>query len=320
MDVINETPFPFVEFESRTPTDRFHTLVLQGTFAIARDHLHALTDQPAVRVKNEYCGEPGRSSLTLESALAPYKRATDIHVNAVARAARRAREWPVSLCVGKIVKRLRVRGWHVWRYQDGAWHRTLPEPCREVRICYELAFGGSYEHKGELVRYEENPYGTGWIHDRTPTEHDIAAPQIVADDEPEHEPGGTYRPAGLGPMVGSQEQRTFCSSASAGLACPGYLWGDEQIELSNLGAPGVRRFSLPNVWLNALLDYGDDVVITRILVLNTLHIDVADANPTRHWVLLTWRCVFPADPAPRRVIARATEDAHSENRVGPPQT
>ena len=52
MDIINETPFPFIEFESHTPNDRpFHTLVLQATFAIEPDkRVRAVTDQGAVRL------------------------------------------------------------------------------------------------------------------------------------------------------------------------------------------------------------------------------------------------------------------------------
>lgn len=333
MHIVNETPFPFIEFESRSSRDRpFRTLVLQATYAIESD-LRLMADQGMVRLENEYYGEPGRSSLTLEAALAPYKRGTDIHLNAVARTAQPAREWPVSVSVGKIHKRLRVRGSHRWQHRDGEWRRTMPERCREVPICYERAFGGSYQHEGEFVRHEENPYGTGWIHDHTPTDCEIAAPQIVADDEPQHEPGCTYPPAGFGPIGCSWEPRLaragtfddrwlaernpllpedfsywYYSSASTGLICPGYLWGDEQVELVNLGVPGVRRFSLPDVWLNAFLDYGDGIVVPRLLMLDTLHIDVAHSDPTRHWLLLTWRCVFPAEPEPRFLTTRLVHE------------
>src|SRR5262245_31066135 len=198
MDIINETRFPHLEFESRTPGDRkFHTLVLEGAFAITPEvkALHS----PMVSLENEYRGEPGRSSMTWEAPLAPPKRGTDIHVNAVARAAQPLGGWGVRVRVGSVEKRLRVRGPHVWRHRDGAWRRTAPKPCREVAICYEHAFGGS--------DYEENPYGTGWIRDDTPTDREVRAPQVLAEDEPDHAAGQTYRPQGLGPIEPSWSPR-----------------------------------------------------------------------------------------------------------------
>ncbi|HZO12725.1 MAG TPA: DUF2169 domain-containing protein, partial [Polyangiaceae bacterium] len=278
MDILNQTQFPFLEFESKTPNARrFHTLVVEAAFAITPDGL-VQTDHDAVSIENTYTGEPGRSSLTWEAPLAPFKRATDIHVHAVTRTPKPLREWLARVRVGSIEKRLRVRGPHVWRHRDGAWQRTLPQPCREVPICYELAFGGGYEHEGESVLFEENPYGTGWIHEHTPTDSEIAAPQVIAADEPEHEPGKTYRPQGLLPIAPSWEPRLsragtldeqweaerwpllprdfsywHYSSASPGLVCRGYLRGDESVELENLGMPGITRWSLPGLSPMALM-------------------------------------------------------------------
>ena len=324
MEIVNYTPFPHLLFESRMPDDRpLGVMVLRGTFTIvAGAPLRPTPDQDPVLVADVHRGEPGRSSLVAEADIAPFKPRSDIHVNAVARApgGSPAAEWPISVRIGKIKKDLLVRGPALWQHSVlGGWKKTPIARCTEVPVTYERTFGGRFDRGGTSYQDERNPVGVGLLDDRwTPRDRDLPAPQIVALDEPDHRPGRRYPPQGLGPISPHWEARraragtfdeawqnerwprlpadfdfAFYNSAHPDLIYPGYLAGDEQVDLVHLSpAAAAVRFSLPAFRTMGLLRRKSGALRPFPMALDTVHIDVSAEDPAAHRVHLTWRGTY----------------------------
>lgn len=323
MNLVNYTPFPHLLFESRTPDDRaFSALVLHGTFAIRPgEPLRPIPEQRPVPLKDRWRGTPGASSLLEEASIAPMKPRSDILVHAVAVTPGGAAEteWPVRVRVGAVKKDLLIRGPAFWQhFVLQGWRKTAATAVREVPVIYELAFGGRIS-RGELTVVEErNPFGTGLIDNRiTSKDAIVAAPQIVALDEPAHVPGNLYAPQGLLPLPPFVQPRliragtfddewrktrwprhpadfdyTFYNSAPPGMIYPTFLRGDEHVELVNLGASGVTNFRLPGYKLMGLLRRRGGELRPFMIALDTVSIDVSSRNVEEHRVHLTWRGTF----------------------------
>ena len=146
MRITNHTPFPMLCYEGRGVHDApFDTVVARVTLDLGRRHVLRLAqEQTPLAFKDEYFGETARSSVRTESDLAPAKPAADILVVGSARApggVARA-SWWVSVKVGEVEKHLRVTGPRAWVRGPRGFALTEPEPCVEVPLRYELAFGG----------------------------------------------------------------------------------------------------------------------------------------------------------------------------------
>ena len=324
----NHTPFPHLVFESRTKDDKaFAVAVVRGTFRIAQgEPLRPTPAQDAVQVEDVHRREGAPSSLAMEADLAPFKPRTDIHLDAVAHApeGRPCAEWPVRVLVGDLLKDLLVRGPHVWQHHLlGGWKRIAPVKCLSVPLTYERAFGGSLVLQGKAVREPRNPVGTGLITDLTPRDADVPAPQVLALCEPEHVAGRRYVPQGTGPLSPGWQPRlakagtfdarwreerwprlpadfdaAFYNSAHPDLIYPGYVRGDEQVHLVNMckGAP-VIAFSLPRYAMVGVGRCASGLWCRAPLALDTIHVDVRSEAREEHRVHLTWRGVFPLEPA-----------------------
>lgn len=346
MECHNHTPFPHLVFESRTPEDRpFGVAVVRATFRIAQgEPLRPTPVQDPVQVEDVPRRAGAPSSLAMEADLAPFKPRTDVHVDAVARApgGRPCAEWPVRVQVGALVKDLLVRGPHVWQHRwMGGWRTIAPVNCLSVPLTYERAFGGSPSAGDRTVREPRNPVGTGLITEHTPKDADVLAPQVVALDEPEHVAGRRYAPQGVGPLSPGWQPRlakagtfdarwreerwprlpadfdpAFYNSAHPDLIYPGYVRGDEQVHLVNLseGAP-VIAFSLPRYALAGLGRCASGLCCRIPLALDTLHVDVTSANREEHRVHLTWRGVFPLEPAVRVLELRMDHPSRRRPRA-----
>lgn len=335
MDVLNYSPFPHLVFESRTAADaRFRVLVLRGTFSIVPGApLRPTMKQDPVALLDQHRGKPGRSSLSAEADIAPVKPRSDIHVHAVARApeGKPAIEWPISVRVGKIKKDLLVRGPYFFQHSVlGGWMKTPVARCTEVPVCYERAFGGAYQVDGERRADNRNPVGTGWIERWTPRDADIPGPQILALDDPEPGPGVRLEPQGIGPISPGWQPRlaragtfdegwlkaqwprlpkdfdfAFYNSAHPDLIYPGYLAGDETVDLVHLSpAAAALRFQLPGYRLMALVRHHTGALAPVMLALDTVHVDVSHETLADHRVHLTWRGFFPIMGTERIVEVR----------------
>jgi hypothetical protein len=325
MQFENFTPWPHLLFE-RADTDdrRFMVLALQATFAIRSGAaLEPARDQPDVVAADEYRGDPQTTSLLRAGVIATYKPSSDVTVEAIARSPEPKAEWPVRLQVGAIASSLRVRGPHEWRHDDDqGWTKSEPEPCKEVPIVYERAFGGSFHIDGELVEETRNPVGTGFLPDELEDHSPRPAPQIVATDEPEHEAGGVYRPRGWAPIpsyfsprrehIGTADETwrktrwprpprdfddAYYQCAHPDLIYPGHLRGDEAIRIEGVTADGAPIVSqLPGWCVFLLLRIEGGRMVMHPARLDHLHLDVSAADRDEHLATLTWRAVFPKAP------------------------
>ena len=319
----NLTPFVPLTFESRDQKGHdFGVFFLRGAFSILPDRrLEPLAEQPPFVKSDAYFGEAFRSSVRIESDIVPYKPRADIIINAVAHApgGRPARGWIVSAHVGRLKKTLRVTGKRFWSHTFlKGWHLSEPEPCVEVPIRYEHAYGGVCKHNGTDHIFEENPIGVGYVVPRgLKRDQVIPAPRIDSPADPIIEIDRTYTPQGFGiigrawltrrKFAGTYDEKwkakrwpelpedfdfAHYNCASPDLIYPGYLAGDEQVVLQGVHPEGTVRFSLPTYEFSFVLEYEDASQVAVPLKLDTLVIDLPEK--VAH---LTWRARFyPARP------------------------
>ncbi len=335
----NYTPFLPLFFESCDLQDRdFGVLVLRGTFDILPGATLRPNPQQAPIVEADvWHGEPNLSSVYLESDLAPFKPQTDILVNAVAHApgGRPLPDWNINVRVGPVCKALHVTGPRAWVKEAGRWQLEAPEPVSEVPIRYEHAFGGIWATNwGETHICPENPIGVGFGDDEGMSSADrIQAPQIESPDTPVVEWGKRYRPEGLGPICRSWQPRlgragtfdddwqrsrwprlpldfkySFHSAAHPDLIAPGFLRGDEEIELVSLSSDGTLRSWLPGYRMGTLCRLMDGSMSVAPLVLDTLMLDVPAMR-----TYITWRSFIPIAKPIRVIEARLAQSNGGHN-------
>ncbi len=327
----NLTPFKGLAFESwGKQGEKWHTVVLKGTFALEADRpLRGMSVQEPITCASEYWAEPASSSMKRDNDLAPFKPSTDVHVVGMARApqGRAQTMWRLVVRVGPLEKAVHVTGPRVWKRRlAGLWRLSEPQLVTEVPLRYELAFGGRFERgeKGEV--FEANPVGRGFVaRGRIVDRDEVEAPQFEAPDEPVEKIGRELRPEGFGPIAPVWIQRRakggtfddewlkkqwplvpddfdfgFYNSAHPDLVAPGFLAGDERVELEGFHAGGPIATQLPSIrpFLLARLERGEILPVQSNL--DTILIDV-----DRDIVLLTWRARVPLQPSVRVIEARA---------------
>jgi hypothetical protein len=324
MKVENLTPFPWLVFESHAVDDTaFDTLVLRITLDLGdRRVLELSEEQDPLSMKDEFFGEPGKSSVRLESDLAPGKAYGDVIVVGSARApgGAPAPSWPVSVRVGELEKRLRVTGPRAWVRADGRWKLTDPEPCAEVPMRYELAFGGVARKGDREETYEQNPLGVGFERDWSLEGKDrVEAPRIEAEDEPVAEILKEHAPEGVGvygrawlprrtlagtydddwlqhrwPKLPPDLHFGYWNGAHPGLVAKKKLVGDEEIVLRGFHPEGERRYRLPGYMPFVLMCPPRGAPKAFALHLDTL---VLDLDRGKAW--MTWRAALGRPKYPR---------------------
>jgi hypothetical protein len=323
----NYTPFPPLLFDGRDVQGHdFGVLVLRGTFDIIPGAaLRPNPKQEPVVVADVWYGEPNVSSIRLDSDLAPFKPRTDVVVNATAFApgGRALPSWETRVRVGDLDKRLRVTGPRAWVREGRNWTLEEPQAVLEVPMRYEYAFGGMYETNwGDSKVCLENPVGKGFVEGDVPDHFDRwPAPQIESLQDPVIELGKRYVPEGFGVIARSWQPRlgragkfddewqktrwpelpldfdfAFYNAAHDDLVVPGYLRGDEEVELEGLTPEGSLRFYLPGYKLGILLRYKDGSMAVARVLLDTVFLDAPEMK-----AYLTWRSVMPKGK-PIRVI------------------
>jgi hypothetical protein len=326
----NFTPFVPMVLACADVGDRlFGVLALKGTFAIVPGQpLVPEAAQAPFVTDDAFHGDPARSSLRRESDLAPFKPRADVHVHAVARAPGgwATPRWQVRVKVGVLEKTLSVCGPRRWVREGSAYRLTDPEACTDVPLVYERSFGGgSVDAWGEPETFHENPSGSGYLREGSAaTEPSVWAPQIEAPDAPVTTMGPEGRAEGLGPIARAWMPRRaragtyddvwlrerwpslprdfdfgFYNSAHPDLIYPGYLRGDEHVELEGVDPHGPLRFSLPAEEVAALVDLRDGSKLPVRLAIDTLVADLLDAR-----VYLTWRTLVPPVDRMRSIEVR----------------
>lgn len=332
----NYTPFPCLPFAGLDT----RVLVVRGAFKITPiGRLRPDPTQPPIVASDTFHGAPGESSQYVESDLAPFKRRSDILVNAIAHAPSGlpARSWLVSVRVGPIEKQLRVTGPRRWsRDESGRFELTEPDLCMAVPLRYELAFGGTCRTaSGQVAAFRENPVGTGYLPEGPPPgEVVVAAPQIEDPRDPIGPLGAPHAPQGLGPICRAWQPRLglagsfddawrrerwpelpldfdldFYNCAHPDLIHPSLLRGDETVLLTGMHPDGDLQFSLPGHHMAALFRFKDGTMAVVPLALDTLFIDVPSER-----VHLTWRVVYLLDK-PIRVL-EVRMNSRTNNHVG----
>jgi hypothetical protein len=345
MEITNYTPFAPFFFESRSPVEvDFGVFIIRGTFSIVPgETLRPHPNQLPIVDADVYFGKAAKSSVRIESDLAPCKPKADISLNAVARAphGEPAENWLVRMRFGKLEKYLRVTGPRYWQHHTiGGWKLSNPEKCMEVPIRYEAAFGGICENGNEPLVCEYNPIGVGFIDPRhAKRKAPIPAPQIENPFEPIEKVGHQYAPQGLGPigrawlprrkLAGTLDDRweeerwpelpkdfdyAYYNGAHPDLIYPGYLEGHEQVTLLGLHHHYDLAFRLPSYKIITLLRRRDGSLKIVPMVLDTLYLDLSSDQQEQQRVYLTWRGIFALNQPIRVLEARLQQLDHQTGR------
>lgn len=304
-DIDNDTPLVleplFMLDEADHPA---LTLVIKASFAIEAHGLVLLAEQPGL----DYAGQlwfPDApiSSYRREPEIAPIKLATDVAVIAHAHAPTvDTRVLEVGVRVGPVGQSAWVFGERSWVVtKSGDFMLTPPARFERVPLCYELAFGGvdrrnpvgrGYRHRdarpvdGELAPYIENPSAPIRSHSDCPGP--VGFGFVSSDWLPRASLAGTYDAAWAAdrkPLLPRDFDLRFHNAASQGLIAPGYLRGDERVELFNLVPEGTLAFALPGLPPPTLRvsRFGQtDVTLTPVLDTVILDLDT-------RMVSLLWR-------------------------------
>ena len=162
--VDNRTPFAADRVWVRDKDGAEVWLVaLKCTFDILPDGATVISkEQLPVLHAPEHYGEPGKSSIKLESDLVRTKTTTDVIVvgNAHAPGGLPTSRMEVGIRVGSIKKLLHVYGDRTW----GTLGPTAPEPFVMMPLVYERAFGGVDGRSPDPDKDWEwrNPVGIGF--------------------------------------------------------------------------------------------------------------------------------------------------------------
>jgi hypothetical protein len=303
MDLIDNTPFATLAFESIAPTGQMlQIVVIRATFDIRSNIAQLCTEQIPVVAADEYFGEPQTSSIRTPNDLAPYKPNTDIIVNAIAYAPNGlpSDEWAVELSVGKISKRLMVTGPSEWTKNIHHCSRSRREPCTQVPITYENAYGGQWKTDKIQGASEYNPVGKGYIaSDALAFGESTPAPQLTSTADfpaffsaPVIPQGfGAIAPAWLSrrcyagtfdsqwereraPELPSDFKYDFYNAAHPDLIYDGFLCGGEEVVLKGLTPDGLLTFKIPLYEIGIVITDKAGFSYGAFANLDTFHLDV----------------------------------------------
>lgn len=280
MDIRNDTPFES-GLAIGMGADRAPCLavVVKGTFVIPKavdGPVEPADEQLPVLSAEAYHDGDVTGSLLYEADAVPFKPRADIALvgTVYAPGGRPASQVDVMLEVGRVRKALRVFGDRQWLFPSKTVMvpvASKPVPFVEMPLVYERAFGGIDRKAGRW--FDKNFIGTGFLGKKVkasvdgrplPNIEDPAHLITSWNDEPDPAGYGFYSPTcqpraryggteeGLEqphPLFGlaADFSHDFYNGAHPDLQVPGYLRGDEQVDLINLTRDGRRRFRLPGI-------------------------------------------------------------------------
>jgi hypothetical protein len=215
----------------------------------------------------------GLTSVKFESDRVPFKPVADVVVVGKAQSpgGQPVPFLDVAVRVGGAAKALRVFGDRTWRFPTRlalAARISAPEPFTTMDLVYERAFGGIDSVGGHCP---DNPIGKGYNSRKSPAAvHGKPLPNLEDPDRLIRSPGDRPLPASFGfygrgwmprlayagtydeayhitraPKPPADFSQRFFNGAHPDLQVTGYLRGDEEVELVNVGAEGARQFRLP---------------------------------------------------------------------------
>lgn len=278
MEIQNQTPFALGLAFGLGPRRMAHLgLVLKATFHIpeARDARPKVADaQIPVDSSDSYHRGDVTGSVVTEADTVVFKPRADIVLfgTAYAPGGVPTKHLDAGLRVGKTEQVVRVFGDRRWVFPTRLAVTPLisdPVPFTSMPLLYERAYGG-FDHKGKDW-CPKNHVGRGFIGAKTRESVDgRALPNI---EDPRHlirSWDDRPSPIGLGcygkswqPRAGLAGRATddldpdfgltadfdfgFHNAAHPALQVPGYLAGDETVDLLNVTPDGHRRFRLPGL-------------------------------------------------------------------------
>lgn len=324
MRVRNSTPHSHIIYGNEDAEGRlFDILIVKQSYHLNDDmELCLSTEQEPINF-TDYCHEDfNTSSLRYPSDLVPYKPNAEIVIVADSFApGGGARTWTCGFDVEgsgqSLRKRLRVHGPRQWKPR---WKLSDAEVADRVALRYELAFGGTQKDaEGQLIAFERNPLGRGWIDRQLPERSKpVPAPQIEPVGAPIRDPFDTPEPAGLGPIPPAWLPRrplggtydedwvetrwphwppdysfAYHLSAPADQHWRGFFRGDEAIRLHAL-RPEKRdiAFSLPGQCVGARIGELSGWKGAVRANLDTIHMDLTPEDPEDCLIALIWRLTF----------------------------
>lgn len=279
----NLTPYAAERNWTRDKHGRHFWLVaVRATFDVSEAGRIKLADaQPPPALAPEYTGEPGTSSLLLDSDLLHAKSCTDVIADAVAYApgGRPTESIVTSLRVGPIDKQLRIYGERAYYEGPLGIATTAPVPFVQRAIRYESAYGGADFSDSNVNNHkldEKNPVGRGVasaaFHLVGQAAHTIeyadghltkASPAGFGPIDPAWAPrrlrAGTYDASWVRnrrPLLPADYDELYASSAPEDQRAERPLRGGEPVDLRGLTPTGVLRFELPKIYLTYSTRFG----------------------------------------------------------------
>lgn len=271
-------------------------------------------EQPKPMVTDVYWAEPGKSSVKYGTDLHTGKPATDIIMlgHACALGQQETTMLDVALSVGKVSKTIRVMGDRQW--QEG--RITTPMPFKTMPLVYERAYGGMHVVNGKVDATEmRNPVGRGFAGTRALQEmngvplpnledpnqlirgiKDQPTPACFGYCAPNWHPrallSGTYDEDWKNtraPFLPKDFDKRSLNMAHADLVYPGFLQGDEPVQITNMHPHGTIQFDVPRVKL-----------VTRISIAGKeetpeFNLETMILEPNPMTVSLVWRAALPCD-------------------------
>lgn len=319
----NQTPFEGKIFATpdQTGVDSVYAVV-KGTFTIG-SRIDLAEKQAPVSMKEEYLGEPGKSSVRIPSDFALTKPGTDVVMTgwACSSVGTAALYVDVRLSVGSINKIVRVFGDRVWDRTAMGYRPTHPVPFERMPLIWERAYGGSDLSGGLPVAEDQNPVGTGFFADHgAKLIPGSPLPNLEDPYQPINSPGDRPAPAGFGPICGHWQPRRsyagtydagwqanrapylptdfdsrFFQVAPPGLISPTLLKGGEAVEIVGAWPGGPLQFQLPLFNVQFRFRVEQDVE-TRPGVLDLVWFDMESLQ-----LAMTWRSSLALDKRVRRV-------------------
>ncbi|GIV60319.1 MAG: hypothetical protein KatS3mg043_1408 [Rhodothermaceae bacterium] len=279
MQLLNDTPLAHGLAVGLGPERRpCLAVIVKGTFELPGrpgDAPALAPEQLPVLTEDEFFDGDATGSLRLERDNVPFKPRADVVLvgTAYAPGGRPVRSLDVSVRVGRLQKIVRVFGDRHWMFPTRLVMVPLisdPEPFTEMPLRYEHAFGG-FDRKAHKY-FNLNYVGKGFLGKKTRESVDgrplpnLEDPRRLIsswDDEPPPAGFGFYSPhcvpriryagtergyAQPHPLFGlaADFDPAFYNGAHPDLQAPGYLRGDEEVELVGVTPDGLRRFRLPN--------------------------------------------------------------------------
>jgi hypothetical protein len=303
--------------------------VVKATFDIGKSGRLSLADeQVPVDVGGQFWGDPETSSYKYEPECAFIKPATDVVLIGSAHSQRAGdSEVTVALRVGPVEKAVRAVGDRQWFKVLGAFSMSHPKPFERIPLIYERAFGGWDRTDADPEKHDfepRNPVGIGFRGRNGSFREGMQLPNLEDPRHPVRDIGDRPPPAGLGftspswqpraafagtydeswtkqrmPLLPKDFDRRFFNAASPGLIVPGYLRGDEPVDVVNALPSGRISFRLPGIpppKCRVHFQSGSKQTMTTRL-------DTVIVNTEENLLIQIWRACLVLRNGPQDIIA-----------------